>query len=92
MEHGTSATSVLAAAIAMAITATLVAGCADQGNKLAQASVEKCYGVNAVGKNDCKAGVHDCAGHATTERDPASFVALPVGICTKVAGGQLSPG
>ena len=85
-------TSLLGTAIAMALTATVVVGCADQGNSLAQASVEKCYGVNAVAKNDCKAGAHDCAGHSTTERDPASFVALPVGICTKIAGGQLTPG
>ncbi|HUH83782.1 MAG TPA: DUF2282 domain-containing protein [Stellaceae bacterium] len=89
MKHGTS---VLGTAIAMALTATVVAGCADQGSTLAQASVQKCYGVNAVAKNDCKAGAHDCAGHATTERDPASFVALPVGICTKIAGGRLTPG
>ena len=92
MEKRASATSVLATAVAMAVTAAVVAGCAGQGNQLAQASVEKCYGVNAVAKNDCKAGAHDCAGHSTAERDPASFVALPVGICTKIAGGSLRPG
>ncbi len=91
MKERMSFTSTLAAAVALAITAGVVTACADSGNKLAQASVEKCYGVNAAAKNDCKAGAHDCAGMTHTDRDPASFVALPVGLCGKIAGGSLSP-
>lgn len=51
-----------------------------------------CYGIAAVGKNDCAAGAHSCAGQATTNRDPASFVLLPVGDCGKIAGGMLKAG
>jgi uncharacterized membrane protein len=55
-----------------------------QANKL-----EKCYGINAVAKNDCAEGAHSCAGQATTARDPKSFVLLPAGDCSKIAGGSL---
>lgn len=51
----------------------------------------KCYGVNAIGRNDCAAGAHSCAGQATKARDPASFVLLPQGDCQKLAGGSLKP-
>lgn len=53
------------------------------------ADMEKCYGVAKAGKNDCKAGSHSCAGHATKDRDPESFVVLPKGLCAKLAGGSL---
>ena len=55
-----------------------------QANKL-----EKCYGINAVAKNDCAEGVHSCAGQATKARDTKSFVMLPAGDCAKIAGGSL---
>jgi len=50
--------------------------------------LEKCYGVNAVAKNDCAEGAHSCAGQATAPRDPKSFVLLPAGDCGKLAGGK----
>lgn len=52
--------------------------------------LEKCFGINAIGKNDCAAGAHSCAGQATMARDPKSFVLLPAGDCSKIAGGKLS--
>ena len=51
--------------------------------------LEKCYGINAVAKNDCAEGKHSCAGQATQARDPQSFVLLPAGDCSKIAGGKL---
>jgi uncharacterized membrane protein len=51
--------------------------------------LEKCYGINAVSKNDCGEGSHSCAGQATQARDPKSFVLLPAGVCNKIAGGKL---
>ncbi|BAP89006.1 uncharacterized protein E1O_18750 [Burkholderiales bacterium GJ-E10] len=51
--------------------------------------LQKCYGINAVGRNDCAEGAHSCAGQATIPRDPASFVLLPGGDCDKIAGGKL---
>ena len=58
-----------------------------QANKL-----EKCYGINAVARNDCAEGAHSCAGHATKARDAKSFVLLPAGDCSKIAGGSLKAG
>ena len=54
-----------------------------QANKL-----EKCYGINAVSKNDCAEGAHSCAGQATQARDAKSFVLLPAGDCAKIQGGK----
>jgi uncharacterized membrane protein len=53
--------------------------------------LEKCYGINAVGKNDCAVGKHSCAGQATKARDSESIVLLPVGVCAKIAGGTTKP-
>ena len=53
--------------------------------------LQKCYGINAVAKNDCAEGAHSCAGQATQARDPKSFVLLPAGDCGKIAGGTLKP-
>ncbi len=59
--------------------------------RMAQDHLQKCYGVNAIAKNDCAAGAHSCAGQATQARDPNSFVLLPAGDCSKIAGGSLKP-
>ena len=53
------------------------------------AGFEKCYGVAASGKNDCAAGVHSCAGQSTKNFDKTSFVFLPAGACSKLAGGSM---
>jgi len=50
--------------------------------------LEKCYGINAAGKNDCAEGAHSCAGQATQQCDAKSFVLLPAGDCGKIAGGK----
>ncbi|MBT2333220.1 DUF2282 domain-containing protein [Variovorax paradoxus] len=50
--------------------------------------LEKCYGINAVAKNDCAEGAHSCAGQSTQARDTKSFVLLPVGDCGKIQGGS----
>ena len=60
-------------------------------SKAEEAKPEKCYGVNAAGKNDCGAGSHTCAVQATMARDPKSFVLVPAGACEKIAGGSLKP-
>jgi uncharacterized membrane protein len=51
--------------------------------------LQKCYGINAVAKNDCAEGTHSCAGQATQARDTKSFVLLPGGDCGKIQGGKL---
>lgn len=54
-------------------------------------NLEKCYGINAAGKNDCAVGKHACAGMATKARDPESIVLVPAGVCAKIAGGITKP-
>jgi uncharacterized membrane protein len=56
--------------------------------RMAKQHLEKCYGINAVAKNDCAEGAHSCAGQATAARDLKSFVLLPAGDCGKIAGGK----
>jgi uncharacterized membrane protein len=60
----------------------------DNMARMAKDHLEKCYGINAVAKNDCAEGAHSCAGQATKARDTKSFVLLPAGDCAKVAGGN----
>jgi uncharacterized membrane protein len=52
---------------------------------------EKCYGVNAAGKNDCSSKGHSCAGESNLAKDPNSWIYVPVGTCTKIEGGSTTP-
>jgi uncharacterized membrane protein len=62
----------------------------DNMARMQQNKLEKCYGINAVAKNDCAEGAHSCAGQATQPRDTKSFVLLPAGDCSKIQGGKLT--
>jgi uncharacterized membrane protein len=96
------ATSTLTAAVGLALAMSVPAGRAAEGMKeppqavkdnmarMAQEKLQKCYGINAVAKNDCAEGVHSCAGQATQARDAKSFVLLPAGDCGKIQGGKLT--
>ncbi len=59
--------------------------------RMAKEKLEKCYGINAVSKNDCAEGAHSCAGQATQARDGKSFVLVPSGACAKIQGGSAKP-
>ena len=61
----------------------------DNMARMEKNKLQKCYGINAVAKNDCAEGAHSCAGQATKARDTKSFVLLPAGDCTKIQGGKL---
>lgn len=104
MNRGSLAASVLTAAIGLAASAvTGPASAAEMTKeqmmqmqqqmqkKMATEHLEQCYGVNAVGRNDCGGGVHSCSGQATQARDPQSFILVPMGVCNKIAGGSLKP-
>jgi uncharacterized membrane protein len=53
---------------------------------------DKCYGVNAAGKNDCAvAGLHGCAGQGTRAQDPKSWIYVPSGTCARIQGGSTTP-
>ncbi len=53
---------------------------------------EKCYDIAKAGHNDCAAGAHRCAGHASHPMYKASFVDPPKGVCSKIAGGSTTAG
>jgi len=86
------AASTLSVAVGLALALQSPAQAADDAMKAdaskAKEKLEKCYGINAAGKNDCAAGAHSCAGQATAARDPKSYVLLPAGLCAKIAGGS----
>ena len=90
------ATTTLMTALGLALAGTIASAQAQQMDPKAQTMermtknhLEKCYGVATKAKNDCAEGAHSCAGQATRDRDPASFVLLPAGDCGKIAGGSL---
>lgn len=96
MNRFVMAASALSAAVGLALVLTAPVRAADDPVKANMAramkeKLEKCYGINAVGKNDCAAGAHSCAGQATAARDPKSFVLIPIGDCAKIAGGTMQP-
>lgn len=81
--------------LAVALSAPLPAASADMPQvvkdnmtRMMKDHLEKCYGINAVAKNDCAEGAHSCAGQATKARDTKSFVLVPAGACAKIAGGS----
>jgi len=102
MTHQAFAGSALSAALGLVLAASGMTAQA-QGMDLSKApqvvkdnmarmqknKLEKCYGINVVGKNDCAEGAHSCAGQATQARDTKSFVMLPAGDCSKIQGGSL---
>lgn len=83
----------LAAVLAAAATSVAFAQTSQSSNaQAAPANMERCYGVARAGHNDCAAGAHSCAGHATRDNDPASFVVTPAGLCAKLAHGSTTAG
>jgi len=80
MRNGIVVASALAAALSLS-----AAGVAQAQD------TEQCFGVAKAGKNDCKAGAHDCKGLSKVDSDPQSFVLVPVGTCDKIAGGNMKP-
>jgi uncharacterized membrane protein len=53
---------------------------------------EKCYGIALAGLNDCAAkGSHSCAGTATANNDPFSWIYVPAGYCARISGGKAAP-
>lgn len=77
--------------IAGAVLAT--AGTAITSDAHAMKDKEKCYGVVKAGHNDCAnaAKTHSCAGYASVDADGGEWLALPKGVCEKLAGGSLKP-
>ena len=53
------------------------------------AAKELCYGVAKAGQNDCKTPGGSCQGSSKIDNDKNAFLALPKGVCAKLAGGTL---
>ncbi len=83
-------TLLIASAVAATVALPLLANAGPAAAPSFQA--EKCYGVNAAGKNDCAASnSHSCAGEAKRALDPKSWIFVPTGTCAKIQGGSLTP-
>lgn len=55
-------------------------------------NMEKCYGIARAGMNDCAAQPsHSCAGTATVDADPVSWILVPAGTCAKIVGSNSTP-
>ena len=78
---------------ATALLAALAAPLAAQAGPAAVPNfqAEKCYGIAKSGLNDCQTATHSCAGTATKDMDPASWIYVPAGTCAKIAGGNMQP-
>jgi uncharacterized membrane protein len=70
-----------AAALATVLAATISAPVAAQEK-------EKCYGISAVGKNDCAnlAGTHSCAGQSKLDKDLGEWKYVAKGECATMKG------
>jgi len=86
----TATLSALLGAAALVIAGTAAAAGTDKA--MDKPAMEKCFGVNKAGKNDCASGDHSCAGQATKAMDKTAFVELPAGVCAKLANGSLTKG
>ena len=79
--------------VASAIAVTLAGGfVAADANAAAGVENEKCFGVVKAGANDCAnaSKTHSCAGHAEANGAGDEWIALPKGVCERLAGGSLT--
>lgn len=86
----TIALSAIFGAAALAAAGTVAAG--DESKSMDKAATEHCYGIAKAGKNDCASAAHACAGQSTKDMGKGEFVAVPVGVCAKIAGGSMTKG
>lgn len=74
----TLSSSMMASAVAMAVSATLASGPAAAEEK------EKCYGISLAGENDCAAGSGTtCAGTSKVDYQGNAWSLVPAGECEK---------
>ncbi len=78
-------------ALAATVTTLIAVGGALVSTPAMAAGKEKCYGVAAAGKNDCATKTSSCAGTSKVDNQGDAFIAVPKGLCDKLAGGSLKP-
>ena len=89
MQVDSKSVSLAAAAFAAAVVALPLF--ANAGPAPApQFTAEKCYGIAAASQNDCQTATHSCAGESKQARDASSWIYVPTGTCSKIAGGTLN--
>jgi uncharacterized membrane protein len=74
--------------VAAALAGAAMAGAAVPASA---ADSEKCYGVAAAGHNDCATETSSCAGTSKADNQGDAFIAVPAGLCERLAGGSLEP-
>ncbi|MCE2573003.1 BufA1 family periplasmic bufferin-type metallophore [Motilimonas eburnea] len=77
--------------LASAISGVLALGATLAAAPAVAAEKEKCYGVAKAGQNDCATKTTSCAGTSTVDNQGDAFIALPKGLCDRLAGGSLTP-
>ncbi|MFO6424571.1 DUF2282 domain-containing protein [Motilimonas sp. KMU-193] len=77
--------------LASAISGVLALGASMVASPAMAAEKEKCYGVAKAGQNDCATKTTSCAGTSTVDNQADAFIALPKGLCERLAGGSLTP-
>ena len=75
--------------VATALSCVLALGVALSSTAAVAAEKEKCYGVAKAGHNDCATNTSSCVGHSTEDGQSDAFIALPSGVCERLAGGSL---
>ena len=83
-------TSPLNTPLGLLVAAAVSSAIAISAARADEEKYEACYGIAKAGQNDCKSSTHICAGKSTVDRDPHTFIDLPVGTCAKIVGGSLS--
>jgi len=87
MQLDSKSVSLAAAAFAAAVALPLFANAGPA--PAPQFTAEKCYGIAAASQNDCQTATHSCAGESKQARDANSWIYVPTGTCSKIAGGTL---
>jgi uncharacterized membrane protein len=82
MEFDSKSLSLAAAAFAAVVAMPLLASAGP-------APTPQFAAIAAASQNDCQTASHSCAGESKQARDANSWVYVPVGTCTKIAGGSL---
>ena len=87
MEFDSKSISLAAAAFAAAVALPLFANAGPAPTP--QFTAEKCFGIAAASQNDCQTATHSCACLDSPAQDANSWIYVPAGTCTKIAGGSL---
>lgn len=78
-------------ALAATVSTLIAVGGTLASSPAMAAGKEKCYGIVKAGQNDCATKTSSCAGTSKVDNQGDAFIAVPKGLCKKIAGGSLTP-